>query len=88
MTTYQFLIKKAHLEDCDEDSNTIIAEAEWNDAVRERNHRIETGKAIFCYLSCGGSKVLESAAGVNFIQKMERDLAIAAAEAIRGLYHE
>jgi hypothetical protein len=88
MTTYQFLIKKAHLNDCEEDSSSIIAEAEWNDAVRERNHRIETGKAIFCYLSCGGSKVLESPVGVNFIQKMERDLAREAAEAIRALYQE
>lgn len=86
MTTYQFLIKKAHLNDCMGDSDSIVAEKYWNAADAERNHRIATGKAIFCYLSCGGSKILEGPAGINFIQKLERDLAREAAEVFRNLY--
>jgi len=84
MTTYQFLIKKAHLNDCRESVDSFVAEKQWNAAVEERNHRIATGKAIFCYL--GGSKSLEGPAGINFIQKLERDLAREAAEAIHKLY--
>ena len=88
MTTYQFLIKKSHLNDCEEDSNSIVAEKHWDIATDERNHRIQTGMAIFCYLSHGGSEILQSNAAINFKRKIERDLNREAAEAIRGLYQE
>jgi len=88
MTTYQFLIKKAHLSDSEEDSNSIVAEKHWDFATDERNHRIQTGMAIFCYLSHGGSEVLQSLAAMNFKRKIERDLNREAAEVIRSLYQE
>jgi hypothetical protein len=65
-----------------------VAEKHWDIATDERNHRIQTGMAIFCYLSHGGSEILQSLAAMNFKRKIERDLNREAAEVIRSLYQE
>lgn len=86
MTSFQFFVKRAYLSDIRKDSDSIAAELQWNVASRERDNRIAEAKAIFCYLSSGGSDMLETPAGINFIQKIKRDLDREAAEAISSIY--